>query len=127
MASLRFVGLTFKNPVLLPVSCSSPLEQWPPEREPMTLLMMPEWFEALPQFSDQIDRYEANILSLLALLSDRKISEASFLMLLRRHTERFRQAEFWEAHFLREASESEIAKIKVALETLEAQKIGGER
>jgi len=95
--------------------------------EPMTLLMMPEWFEDLPQLSDRVDHYEASILPLLTLLSNKKISEASFLMLLRRHAERFAQTDLKEARFLREASESEIAKIGVALETLEAQKILGER
>lgn len=95
--------------------------------EPVTLLLMPAWFEDLPQLVHQLHYYEARIRPLLALLVDQKISEACFTMLLSKCLSNLGQADFRKAQFLREAMETEIAKIGVALETLEAQKVVGER
>ena len=95
--------------------------------EPITLLLMPEWFEELPEFVHQLDHYEARIRPLLTMLANQKISEASFTMLLGKYTERFQQAEFRKARFFKEVLETEIARIAVSLETLEAQRILGER
>lgn len=99
-----------------------------PASEPMTLVMMPAWFEKLPQFADQLDYYEVRIRPLLTLLANQKIGEASFLMLTGKHVEKLQQADIRRsAQILKEALETEITKIKVALETLEAQKVLGER
>jgi len=95
--------------------------------EPTTLLLMPTWFEELPQFVHQLSYYETRIQPLLTLLANQKISEASFTMLLGKYSQQFQRSEFQKIQFLKDVVESEIAKIRVALETLEAQKIVGEK
>jgi len=95
--------------------------------EPTTLLLMPTWFVEMPQFVHQLSYYETRIRPLLTLLSNQKISEASFAMLLGKYSQQFQRSEFQKIQFLKDVLESEIAKIGVALETLEAQKIVGER
>jgi len=94
--------------------------------EPTTLLLMPTWFEELPQFVHQLSYYETRIRPLLTLLANQKISEASFTMLLGKYSQQFQRSEFQKIQFLKDVLESETAKIRVALETLEAQRILGE-
>jgi len=94
--------------------------------EPATMLLMPIWFEEVPRFADQLGYYESKILPLLAMLANRRISEAPFLALLRRYTHNYPQTSLRKIRFLREELEAELAKIKVALETLEARRALGE-
>jgi len=94
--------------------------------EPATLLLMPIWFEEVPRFADQLGYYESKIRPLLAMLANRRISEAPFLALLRRYMQNFPQTSLRKIQFMREELEAELAKIKVALEALEARRALGE-
>lgn len=94
--------------------------------EPATVLLMPIWFEEVPRFADQLGYYESKILPLLEMLANRRISEAPFLALLRRYTRGLPQTNLRKIWFLKEELEAEVAKIRVALETLEARRALGE-
>lgn len=95
--------------------------------EPMTLVLMPIWFEQTLEFAAQLSHYESKILPLLIMLADQKISEATFLMLQKRHFRSEGQEHLQKATFFTDVLEGALAKIKVAIETLEATKLLGER
>jgi hypothetical protein len=94
--------------------------------EPATLMLMPIWFEEVPRFADQLGYYESKIRPLLEMLANRRVSEAPFLALLRRHAQDFPQTSLRKIWFLKEELEAELAKIKVALEAMEARRALGE-